>query len=155
MTIHAVPTRSPAISGANLELHYMARSNTNLVAKQRSRESKGSAAKRKPKEKKKPKEQPYVYPETIDKFKLIPGHILEMLQPNEPSIDLIRAFNNYWSAQISHCAVCATFALSKCDANREMSSDWKFCTPTVLPDSSPIWVRHFVQSTFWTFIWNL
>ena len=70
----------------------------------------------------------------------IPGHVSEMLYPNVPENKCLQAFNDYWSAQISHCAICAPFALSKNLSNRQMSSDWKYCMPTVLPESSPIWV---------------
>lgn len=71
----------------------------------------------------------------------IPGHVSEMLYPNVPESKCLQAFNNYWSAQISHCAICAPFALAKNLSNRQMSSDWKYCTATLLPESSPIWVR--------------
>ncbi|XP_033212914.1 lysine-specific demethylase 4C-like [Belonocnema kinseyi] len=70
----------------------------------------------------------------------IPGHVSEMLYPNVPESKCLQAFNNYWSAQISHCAICAPFALAKNLSNRQMSSDWKYCTATLLPESSPIWV---------------
>ena len=71
----------------------------------------------------------------------IPGHISEMLYPNVPDSTCLQAFNDYWSAQISHCAICAPFALAKNSSNRQMSPDWKYSKPTVLPESSPIWVR--------------
>lgn len=71
----------------------------------------------------------------------IPGHISDMLNPNIPSNDLMKAFNDYWSAQISHCAICATFASTRCGNSQLMPPDWKYCKPTILPESSPIWVR--------------
>ncbi|XP_043478952.1 lysine-specific demethylase 4A-like isoform X2 [Leptopilina heterotoma] len=71
---------------------------------------------------------------------IIPGHVSEMLYPNVPDNNSLQTFNDYWSAQISHCAVCAPFALAKSQCNSQMSSDWKYSTPTVLPESSPIWV---------------
>lgn len=71
---------------------------------------------------------------------VIPGHILEMLYPNALDINLLQAFNDYWSAQVSHCAVCATFASARNGGGRQMPSDWKYCKPTVLPENSPIWV---------------
>ncbi|KAF7379079.1 hypothetical protein HZH66_015313 [Vespula vulgaris] len=70
----------------------------------------------------------------------IPGHISDMLNPNIPSNDLMKAFNDYWSAQISHCAICATFASTRCGNSQLMPPDWKYCKPTILPESSPIWV---------------
>lgn len=70
----------------------------------------------------------------------IPGHISDMLYPNVPNNDLMKAFNDYWSAQISHCAICATFASTRCGNNQLMPPDWKYCKPTILPESSPIWV---------------
>ncbi|KAG7202354.1 hypothetical protein KM043_018681 [Ampulex compressa] len=70
----------------------------------------------------------------------IPGHISDMLYPSVPNNDLSKAFNDYWGAQISHCAVCATFATSSTGHNRLMPPDWKYCKPMPLPESSPIWV---------------
>ncbi|KAK2585911.1 hypothetical protein KPH14_010495 [Odynerus spinipes] len=70
----------------------------------------------------------------------IPGHISEMLYPNVPNNDLMKAFNDYWSAQISHCAICTTFASTRCGNSQLMPPDWKYCKPTILPESSPIWV---------------
>ncbi|CAK9829138.1 Probable lysine-specific demethylase 4B [Anthophora retusa] len=71
---------------------------------------------------------------------IVPGHISDMLYPSVPNNDLLKAFNDYWSAQISHCAICAPFT-SNCNGHgRLMPPDWKYCKPTVLPESSPIWV---------------
>ncbi|KOC63208.1 putative lysine-specific demethylase 4B [Habropoda laboriosa] len=71
---------------------------------------------------------------------MVPGHISDMLYPSVPNNDLLKAFNDYWSAQISHCAICAPFT-SNCNGHgRLMPPDWKYCKPTVLPESSPIWV---------------
>lgn len=72
---------------------------------------------------------------------IIPGHVSEMIHPNVPSIELLRAFNDYWSAQISHCAICATFASCSTGSSRVMPSDWRYCKAIDLPESSPIWVR--------------
>ncbi|CAL7935405.1 unnamed protein product [Xylocopa violacea] len=71
---------------------------------------------------------------------MVPGHISDMLYPTVPNNDLLKAFNDYWSAQISHCAICAPFASSCNGHGRLMPPDWKYCKPTVLPESSPIWV---------------
>lgn len=72
---------------------------------------------------------------------MIPGHISEMIYPNVPNSDLLRAFNNYWSAQVSHCAICATFASCTSGSSRVMPPDWRYCQSTTLPESTPIWVR--------------
>lgn len=72
---------------------------------------------------------------------MIPGHISEMIYPNIPNNDLLRAFNNYWSAQVSHCAICATFASSMSGNSRVMPPDWRYCQSTMLPEDTPIWVR--------------
>lgn len=72
---------------------------------------------------------------------MIPGHISEMIYPNIPNNDLLRAFNNYWSAQVSHCAICATFASSMSGNSRVMPPDWRYCQSTTLPEDTPIWVR--------------
>lgn len=71
---------------------------------------------------------------------MIPGHITNMLNPNIPSSNMMKAFNNYWSAQISHCAICATFASTRYGNSQVMPPDWKYCKPTILPENSPIWV---------------
>ncbi|XP_018338576.1 PREDICTED: lysine-specific demethylase 4B-like isoform X2 [Trachymyrmex septentrionalis] len=71
---------------------------------------------------------------------IIPGHISDMIYPNVPNNDLLKAFNDYWSAQVSHCAICATFALCTSGSSRMMPPDWKYCTSTMLPESTPIWV---------------
>ncbi|XP_072760241.1 uncharacterized protein [Anoplolepis gracilipes] len=71
---------------------------------------------------------------------MIPGHISEMIYPNIPNNDLLRAFNNYWSAQVSHCAVCATFASSTSGNSRVMPPDWRYCQSTTLPESTTIWI---------------
>ncbi|EGI67876.1 Putative lysine-specific demethylase 4B [Acromyrmex echinatior] len=71
---------------------------------------------------------------------VIPGHISDMIYPNVPNNDLLKAFNDYWSAQVSHCAICATFALCTSGSSRMMPPDWKYCTSTTLPESTPIWV---------------
>ncbi|CAL1686288.1 unnamed protein product [Lasius platythorax] len=71
---------------------------------------------------------------------MIPGHISEMIYPNVPNSDLLRAFNNYWSAQVSHCAICATFASCTSGSSRVMPPDWRYCQSTTLPESTPIWV---------------
>ncbi|XP_076171506.1 lysine-specific demethylase 4C [Ptiloglossa arizonensis] len=88
-----------------------------------------------------------VTPTTMDKspsishrVSMIPGHISDMLYPSVPNNDLLQAFNDYWSAQISHCAICAPFTSSCNGHGRLMPPDWKYCKPTVLPESSPIWV---------------
>lgn len=73
---------------------------------------------------------------------IIPGHVSEMLYPHVPNNTSLQTFNDYWSAQISHCAVCAPFALAKSLCNSQMSSDWMYSIPTVLPESSPIWVSN-------------
>lgn len=72
---------------------------------------------------------------------MIPGHISEMIYPNVPNSELLKAFNNYWSAQVSHCAICATFASCTSGSSRIMPPDWKYCESTALPESTPIWVR--------------
>lgn len=72
---------------------------------------------------------------------VIPGHISEMIYPNIPNNELLKAFNNYWSAQVSHCAICATFASCTSGSSRMMPPDWKYCESTTLPESTPIWVR--------------
>ncbi|XP_012522315.1 uncharacterized protein LOC105828504 isoform X2 [Monomorium pharaonis] len=71
---------------------------------------------------------------------IIPGHISEMIYPNVPNSELLKAFNDYWSAQESHCAICATFASCTKGNNRMMPPDWKYCTSITLPESTPIWV---------------
>ncbi|XP_014486863.1 PREDICTED: lysine-specific demethylase 4C-like isoform X2 [Dinoponera quadriceps] len=71
---------------------------------------------------------------------VIPGHISEMIFPNVPNKEMLRAFNDYWSAQISHCAVCATFASCSSGSSRVMPPDWRYCKQTALPESTPIWV---------------
>ncbi|XP_026828527.1 lysine-specific demethylase 4A isoform X2 [Ooceraea biroi] len=71
---------------------------------------------------------------------LIPGHMSDMMYPNVPNGDLLRAFNDYWSAQVSHCAICATFASCTSGSSRVMPPDWKYCNSTTLPESTPIWV---------------
>ncbi|XP_076674562.1 lysine-specific demethylase 4B isoform X2 [Andrena cerasifolii] len=79
-------------------------------------------------------------PSASHRVSMIPGHISDMLYPSVPNNDLLKAFNDYWSAQISHCAICAPFT-SNCNGHgRLMPPDWKYCKPTVLPESSPIWV---------------
>lgn len=77
---------------------------------------------------------------------IIPGHISEMIYPNIPNSELLKAFNNYWSAQVSHCAICATFASCTSGSSRMMPPDWKYCESTTLPESTPIWVRKIVLS---------
>lgn len=72
---------------------------------------------------------------------VIPGHMSEMIYPNIPNDELLKAFNNYWSAQVSHCAICATFASCTSGSSRMMPPDWKYCESTTLPESTPIWVR--------------
>lgn len=72
---------------------------------------------------------------------IIPGHISEMIYPNVPNSELLKAFNNYWSAQVSHCAICATFASCTSGNSRIMPPDWKYCESATLPESTPIWVR--------------
>lgn len=74
---------------------------------------------------------------------VIPGHITDMLYPSVPDVDLLQAFNDYWSTQISHCAICAAFASTTSGTGNAMTSDWKYCKPTNLPESSPIWVDLF------------
>lgn len=71
---------------------------------------------------------------------VIPGHIMEMLYPNVADVNLLKAFNDYWSTEISHCAICAAFASTNSGRGKPMTSDWKYCKPTDLPESSPIWV---------------
>lgn len=72
---------------------------------------------------------------------IIPGHISVMIYPNVPNSELLKAFNDYWSAQVSHCAICATFASCTSGSSRMMPPDWKYCKSTMLPESTPIWVR--------------
>ncbi|KAI4485696.1 hypothetical protein M0802_012592 [Mischocyttarus mexicanus] len=79
-------------------------------------------------------------PSTSHPALMIPGHISNMLYPNIPNRDMMKAFNDYWSAQISHCAICATFASTRYGNSQVMPPDWKYCKATVLPESSPIWV---------------
>ncbi|XP_012227942.1 lysine-specific demethylase 4C-like isoform X2 [Linepithema humile] len=81
-----------------------------------------------------------VQPNSSQSTSVIPGHISDMIHPNVPNSDLLKAFNNYWSAQISHCAVCATFALCSSGSSKMMPPDWKYCESTDLPENSPIWV---------------
>ncbi|XP_012269220.2 lysine-specific demethylase 4C-like isoform X1 [Athalia rosae] len=71
---------------------------------------------------------------------VVPGHMVEMLYPSDPDVNLLQAFNDYWSTQISHCAVCAAFASTNSGSGKAMTPDWKYCKPIHLPDSSPIWV---------------
>ncbi|XP_011872094.1 PREDICTED: lysine-specific demethylase 4C-like isoform X2 [Vollenhovia emeryi] len=71
---------------------------------------------------------------------VIPGHISTMMYPNILNHELLKAFNNYWSAQVSHCAVCATFALCTSGSSKMMLPDWKYCESVTLPESTPIWV---------------
>lgn len=81
-------------------------------------------------------------PSVSHRVTMVPGHISDMLYPSVPNNDLLKAFNDYWSAQISHCAICAPFT-SNCNGHgRLMPPDWKYCKPTVLPESSPIWVNN-------------
>lgn len=82
-------------------------------------------------------------PSVSHRVSMIPGHISDMLYPSVPNNDLLKAFNDYWSAQISHCAVCAPFTSSCNGHGRLMPPDWKYCKPTVLPEGSPIWVSLF------------
>ena len=78
---------------------------------------------------------------TMSHYPAIPGHISSMLYPACHDLELMRAFNNYWAAQKSHCAVCAAFASSRSGSCRNMPSDWKYCKPKDdLPESSSIWV---------------
>ncbi|XP_053971736.1 uncharacterized protein LOC128872756 [Hylaeus volcanicus] len=79
-------------------------------------------------------------PSVSHRVSMIPGHISDMLYPIVPNNELLKAFNDYWSAQISHCAICAPFTSSCNGHGRLMPPDWKYCKPTVLPESSPIWV---------------
>jgi len=79
---------------------------------------------------------------------VIPGHISDMIYPNVPNNDLLKAFNDYWSAQVSHCAICATFALCTSGSSRMMPPDWKYCTSTTLPESTPIWVRKITLNNY-------
>ncbi|EFN86038.1 uncharacterized protein LOC105181802 [Harpegnathos saltator] len=81
-----------------------------------------------------------VQPYNIQTPSVIPGHISDMIYPNVPNSELLRAFNDYWSAQISHCAICATFASCSSGSSRTMPPDWKYCKSTALPESTPIWV---------------
>lgn len=71
---------------------------------------------------------------------LIPRHMSEMLHPNNTDIVHLRAFNDYWSAQMSHCAVCTNFALSANKVNKQMPVNWKLSKPINLPEESLIWV---------------
>ncbi|XP_008559898.1 uncharacterized protein LOC103580058 isoform X1 [Microplitis demolitor] len=70
----------------------------------------------------------------------VPGHIMDMLYPNNPELDNVRKFNDYWSSQLSHCAICTAFASSNNGCNRQMPQDWKCFKPSTLPESSPICV---------------
>ncbi|XP_011313224.1 lysine-specific demethylase 4C-like isoform X2 [Fopius arisanus] len=70
----------------------------------------------------------------------IPGHITTMLFPNIPDLETLKSFNDYWSAQKSHCAICTAFAAANDNNYRQMPPDWKYCKPTVLPENSPIFV---------------
>ncbi|XP_017885883.1 uncharacterized protein LOC108628463 isoform X2 [Ceratina calcarata] len=79
-------------------------------------------------------------PSVSHRISMVPGHISDMLYPSVPNNELLKAFNDYWSAQISHCAICAPFTSSCNSHGRLMPPDWKYCKPTVLPESSPIWV---------------
>ncbi|XP_043796318.1 uncharacterized protein LOC122716894 isoform X2 [Apis laboriosa] len=78
-------------------------------------------------------------PSVSHRISMVPGHISDMLYPSVPNNELLKAFNDYWSAQISHCAICAPFTSSCNGHGRLMPPDWKYCKPTVLPESSPIW----------------
>ncbi|CAG5104192.1 Similar to Kdm4B: Probable lysine-specific demethylase 4B (Drosophila melanogaster), partial [Cotesia congregata] len=71
---------------------------------------------------------------------IIPGHILEMLFPNHPDLEKVRTFNDYWSSQASHCAICTGFASSSNKNTRQMPPDWKDCRVISLPERSSIWV---------------
>ncbi|XP_063978608.1 lysine-specific demethylase 4A-like isoform X2 [Diachasmimorpha longicaudata] len=71
---------------------------------------------------------------------ILPGHISTMLYPHIPDLETQQSFNDYWSAQLSHCAICTAFAATTDKNYRQMPPDWKYCKPTVLPENSPIWV---------------
>ncbi|XP_015122573.1 lysine-specific demethylase 4A isoform X2 [Diachasma alloeum] len=79
-------------------------------------------------------------PTTVYPGQILPGHISTMLYPNIPDLETQQSFNDYWSAQASHCAICTAFAATTDKNYRQMPPDWKYCKPTVLPENSPIWV---------------
>ncbi|OXU30586.1 hypothetical protein TSAR_010232 [Trichomalopsis sarcophagae] len=70
----------------------------------------------------------------------ITEHMKTMLYPSMPNLDVLQTFNHYWSAHIPHCAICSAFALNNHKSSKPMSPEWQRCTPTVLPENSPIWV---------------
>ncbi|XP_044577206.1 lysine-specific demethylase 4C-like isoform X2 [Cotesia glomerata] len=77
---------------------------------------------------------------TSNSSQIIPGHILDMLFPNHPDLEKVRTFNDYWSNQASHCAICTGFASSSNKNTRQMPPDWKDCRVISLPERSSIWV---------------
>lgn len=85
-----------------------------------------------------------VQPCKTQTLSMIPGHISDMIYPNVPNSKLLKAFNDYWSAQISHCAICATFASCSSGSSRVMPPDWKYCKSVTIPESTPIWVKEFL-----------
>lgn len=71
----------------------------------------------------------------------IPEHIKPMLFPSKPDLNVLQTFNHYWSSHVPHCSICAALSLRNHKGCKPMSLDWKKCKPTVLPETSPIWVR--------------
>ena len=71
---------------------------------------------------------------------LIPKHVEAMLYPNVPDFRVLQTFNHYWSATIPNCAICSAFGLQQHKGSKLMSANWQNYGPTVLPETSAIWV---------------
>lgn len=80
-------------------------------------------------------DQSIVKQEPLDS-RVVPQHVSEILHPAVPDLDTLKAFNDYWSSHISHCAVCSAYTPS----DLQMPPAWKQCKPTTLPEETPIWV---------------
>ncbi|XP_058805432.1 lysine-specific demethylase 4A-like [Phymastichus coffea] len=70
----------------------------------------------------------------------IPEHIKPMLFPSIPDLSVLQGFNHYWSAHVPHCSICAALSLRNHKGSKPMPFNWKDSKPTVLPETSPIWV---------------
>ncbi|XP_014206519.1 lysine-specific demethylase 4C isoform X2 [Copidosoma floridanum] len=77
---------------------------------------------------------------TKSSIPIMDEHVKPMLYPHPTDLNTLQSFNNYWSAHLPHCAICAGFTLSEHKGSKPMSRDWQQSKPTVLPESSPIWV---------------
>ncbi|KAF7988156.1 hypothetical protein HCN44_007650 [Aphidius gifuensis] len=70
----------------------------------------------------------------------IPGHVSKLIYPNKFDLELMKKYNDYWSNQNSHCAICTGFSTPKNGASRQMPPDWKFTKLSMIPSESPIWI---------------